>query len=550
MITIGITPLTNPIFPYKIGSTHITFRKHTFIKYIETDQYERYLSKIEKVLNATPVYIKIPAEASVLYKSSNLKPDLEFLKNHVRDSIRQAYLKLSNLKPQINRQKRALFNFVGRAEGWLFGTLTDEDGERYDKALATLDKNQQSIHHDFTNFVSISKNFMNETTRLFEKLNSNIQIIKQELSELSQVVDKITRYLSIQQIFNMLLINCNSLIEHIDNIQTSVTLAGLSTLTNSILPFNELTEVIAIMKNKFNNQILDFHIIQEYYRYLHTELRYHNDNIMILIHFPIVEKDVFELFHLFPIPINNTTIIPDKPYILMNSSNHYYQEESCHPIDNYCVTHVKEWITQRSCIPEILRGNMEISDCPLTAIDLQATIIEPINDAYIIILPIRTVRINQKCKQDGFTDITVPSLVQIPEHCTIVLEGMKYSNEESTIQGGPFHLPAILEWHPNNATRKIQIPGEIQLDKLTKIQSQSSEIQIKPLQEINNTKELNVFEISLIVVIILILLCILYKLYRYLITKNGSNKFILRFSKSKLTTTGCENQDDKNDVFP
>lgn len=92
---------------------------------------------------------------SILYRSSKLKPQLELLVNHVRHSIRQAYIKLSNLKSQSIRQKRVLFNFVGRVQGWLFGTLTG--GERYDKTIATLDKNQQSMYHGFSNFVSKSK---------------------------------------------------------------------------------------------------------------------------------------------------------------------------------------------------------------------------------------------------------------------------------------------------------------------------------------------------------------------------------------------------------
>ena len=75
----------------------------------------------------------------------------------------------------------------------------------------------------------------------------------------------------------------------------------MKTLTNSILPLNELTtELISLMKNKYNDQILDFHVKEEYYKYLYTELKYHNDNILILIHFPIVERDVFRSISLIP----------------------------------------------------------------------------------------------------------------------------------------------------------------------------------------------------------------------------------------------------------
>lgn len=549
MGAINVTPLTNPIFPYKVGSTYITLRKHTFIKYIETSQYEQYLSQIQKVLDGISLCAKEQSGTSTLYELNESSPDLEPLKNHVRDSIQQAYLKLSNLKPQPIRRKRALFNFVGRAQGWLFGTLTDEDGERYDKVIATLDKNQQSIYHDFTDFVSISKNFMNETTKLFEKLNYNNKIIKQDLNELSQIVKNRARYMGLQQVLNMLLIDCNLLIEHIDNIQNSITFAELRTLTNSILPLNELMELISLMKQKYNDQILDFHIKQEYYRYLYTELKYHNDNILILIHFPIVEKDVFDLFHLFPIPINNTTIIPYKPYILMNSSTHHYQEHSCHLIDKYCITHVNGWINQRDCIPQILRGNTQISGCPLTAIDFQMTLVEPVNDAYIIILPTQTVRITQECQPNGFTDISTPSLIQIPEHCTIVLKDIRYSNDETPIQGAPFHLPTIPKWHPSEATRKIQIPGEIQLDELTKIQSKSSEFVIKPLDKVINIDGLKMFDIILIGVIVLILLFALYKFSKYFIRRKPNHPLLLWFSKSKPTTTTHENQ-DLNDVFP
>ena len=87
-------------------SLHITLRKHTFIKYIESSQYEQYLSQIQKVLIIF-LNTKEQSGTSTFYEFNKSTPNLATLKNHIQDSIQQAYLKVYNLKPQFNRQKRA-----------------------------------------------------------------------------------------------------------------------------------------------------------------------------------------------------------------------------------------------------------------------------------------------------------------------------------------------------------------------------------------------------------------------------------------------------------
>lgn len=100
---------------------------------------------------------------------------------------------------------------------------------------------------------------------------------------------------------------------------------------------------------------------------------------------------------------------------------------------------------QRDYVLEILHRKIKISGCPLTSIDLRTTLTEPINGAYIIVLLVQTVRISHKCQPNDFIDVTVPSLIQIRKHCTVIFPSAEYINEESVIQGRPFHLLTIME---------------------------------------------------------------------------------------------------------
>ena len=111
-------------------------------------------------------------------------------------------------------------------------------------------------------------------------------------------------------------------------------------------------------------------------------------------------------------------------------------------------------------------------------------------------------------------------------------------------------MPTIPEWHPSEAARKIEIPGDIQLDELTKIQSKSREFVIEQLDKVTINKELDVFDIIIIGMIVLILCFVLYKIFKYWIVRNPNHSVVLWFSKSKQTTTIPENQDFRKDVFP
>lgn len=205
--TITTTPLTNPIFSFSLGKTYITSHSHVFIKHIDLKGYESKLNQIQVLLRET-----------ILCQPKTL-PSLERLKTTITETVNLAFQKLGNfmVKP---RNKRALINVVGRTQKWLFGTLSDEDGQRYDNAIETLKQNQLSIYNDLKNSITVTKEFVNETTELLHKVKTNNEYLRKQVSKLRETVDEITTYLTTYHILNSLMQNCELLMEAIDNLQT------------------------------------------------------------------------------------------------------------------------------------------------------------------------------------------------------------------------------------------------------------------------------------------------------------------------------------------
>lgn len=536
---IRVTPLANPIFPFSLGGAYVTSRSHVFVKHIDLKTYESKLDEIQKILSET-----------IVCRYCTDLPSLERLKITINDTVNLAFEKLGNFNSK-PRNKRALINVVGRVEKWLFGTLSDEDGERYDNAIETLKQNQLSIYNDQKNSITVTKEFVNETTELLHKVKANNEYLEKQVSKLHRTIDDITTYLTSHHILNSLMQNCELLMGAIDNLQTSVTLAQMHTLTTSILPLTGINEIKGMMHQMYSNQI-SFKDNRNYYRYLFTEVGYIDSEILILIHFPITEITTLELYHLFPIPINNLTLIPEKPYLLLNATEHLYQEEPCHSIDEYCIANVNKLLTPPDCVVDILRGQNQ--NCTLTPIYTNTDLISPINSKYLIVIPLNTLKMQQTCRKSGFTDIRQPTLVRIPYRCKIEINGNLFINDQTRILGSPFTLPQIPITRSEATRSEVHVYQEIDLHHLTSVQRRINQLEVKPLKEETSTTT-SIWTYLIIFILIILSLYSTYKVIKCYKQNNNPFNYIVSYVKGKPSNSedsDTKNQSisDKNDVFP
>lgn len=74
------------------------------------------------------------------------------------------------------------------------------------------------------------------------------------------------------------------------------------------------------------------------------------------MYLPILTPGPYTIYHLYPIPINNQTIIPSKPILILGKKKHLEIQDTCLQVEEYltCRGDAKENINK--CIPDLLMG--------------------------------------------------------------------------------------------------------------------------------------------------------------------------------------------------
>lgn len=83
-------------------------------------------------------------------------------------------IKLENIKPHI-REKRGLFNGLGKINKWIFGNLDSDDEIRYNNAIEILEKNQKLLIHETNLQISLHKKLIGHYNKSITILSSNQQ---------------------------------------------------------------------------------------------------------------------------------------------------------------------------------------------------------------------------------------------------------------------------------------------------------------------------------------------------------------------------------------
>lgn len=529
---IKLSPINNPILPFSLGSARITTHKHSFIKYINLDKFDEPLKQIKTNLKSMTPSIRVKDE---------LYPQLNHVHEYLEYLLKQAELKLTNIKPQKHiRNKRGLLNIVGKGYKWAFGVLDNDDAERYDNAISTLENNQKTLHHDLENYLTISKQFMNESLMTFSKITKNQNLISKQMRTLESNLNKFTLFLKIQNYLDVMIMDCQNLITILDNIQNSILFANLETVHSVILPLDELKQLIDLTNNLYEGSLPRFENLQSYYNLVKVEVHYSKNNICFIFHFPILQENLYNYYHLYPIPIKNQTLIPPKSFIVLNSTYHHYEDNPCPVIEDTCIYHVTQQISQNNCIPKILLGSSNQS-CQTTDVYVEQDIVEPINDAYIIIIPANKITIEKQCNEHGYEEVTLPQLIYLPQRCSVSINGYTYDNSLPQTQEMPLELLPVIMEQPNPTDAQWTPIQKVSIDRLTDIQRLAEKTQLHKLQSLQKDDTNNII---LYICIMLILIIILFIIYR-LVVKNKI-EIIKYFTMHKKQGDETQKTEDSN----
>ena len=197
------------------------------------------------------------------------------------------------------RQKRGLINLGGKVSKWLFGTLDNEDGERIDKILEFLRKNDNLLQDKINSQIHLAKEIITSSNQSFSHLKTSILENRKLLYNLQESINEINA-------LGLIINSLNTLTIKLTQIVNAITFANLHKIHPVFLSIESLQFLIKKMNLLYpKNQLVHFSNQHSYYEYLGIQPIYENEKIIFLIHFPVLKPDIFTSYFLYPVLIQN-----------------------------------------------------------------------------------------------------------------------------------------------------------------------------------------------------------------------------------------------------
>lgn len=287
-----------------------------------------------------------------------------------------------------------------------------------------------SIRNDHTLNFEMIERFKNITDHINKEQTTIETFLKNTANKIKREHDILieTQYL------NQLNFNIDLLTNHLSNIAEAVILSKLNIIPKLLLTYEELSNI----KDKLQKQNININALEQVYEFLKLQAYYNESNIIFNIRIPIVSKEKYHLYHIIPLPINNTKLITVKPYINYNENHIHYFETLCPKIEAtyYCSTPILEEDASNSACIGKLMNNMA-AHCPLSDVGRIETITQP-QPNFILFINVHKLIINSTCSSKSFS-IEGTSLVHF-KGCNVEANGITYQDDTETYWDA-IHVP-------------------------------------------------------------------------------------------------------------
>lgn len=394
-------------------------------------------------------------------KDSIKCPDDQQLNRHsiavLSQQLKRSQELIDELIPTYHRTKRGLFNFIGTFQKSLTGTLDAEDGERYEANFKNLFENQKTLKADMENHMSITKDLINQTNRTISSLIENQQIIVKQIEKFQQTVNENSMcnwpktttgtLLSLSEI-------TNEVNDYLDGLLTAQTFARHAELHSNIIEPSqlqkELQEITEYLKDASLPIEPTIQNVPIYEKLIKVNTYQKGTIIYFVLKIPVVEKQLYEYYRLYPVPNEEyEIIIPDSKYVLLNKRTFTESNQPCQEIRNQeflCENEVLKDINGKSCSIQLITHDKE-QKCQINLVrylNNQIIKIEESN-SWIVTAPQQTT-ITEDCNPESTrrTEIKGNYLVTIPYGCKAKINSkILLPKNKEEFQPTPVNMPRL-----------------------------------------------------------------------------------------------------------
>jgi hypothetical protein len=448
--------------PFNLGPMTLTTHYHTFLQLVDLKDIDSNIDIIHTQL--LEIKDKLDNHMYALY---------EFQIDHLTNKLDKALVQLKSLEP--NRSKRGLVDGLGSIIKSITGNLDYIDAERYEDALKILKVNQDHILTEQNHHISLSKDWMNEHTKIIAKIIDNQSKINETLHILldaeAYAQYSLLKFAKFAQTLAIVSDNIDSLISELIRLENALAFCHASSMHHSMLSLNIMNSMLGKLRIIYNkDQILDLDN-REYYDVIRPASYYNGNQLVFAFRFPIVSPYSYTLYRLAIVPNKNKEIIvPPYPFLAITRDFHVYIEAECPKIR-------KQYICERNpnhhtrthpdCICSIIRDRAFDVPCKKITANLMKPAMERLDDRHYTAVFPQSTQVRLTCERDEYNTLTGSFLITIPRKCILRTDDFSIANIHNQIMGQPLKITNISSNLEEAHITPIQIA--IQSVNLTKL---------------------------------------------------------------------------------
>lgn len=434
----------------------MTTHHHTFLQYINLIDIEDQIQQLQNQLQNYKSQL-----------SNNTYTLYEFQINYLTDKLGKVSNQLQSLEP--NRVKRGLIDSLGSVVKSVTGNLDYTDALKYNHAINILQNNQDKLANEFNNQISLNKEWMNKSNNVLIQLVENQVKINETLRVLLNVTDKtddLIKYTRFSQILTILSNNVDDLMLELIKIENTLAFIRASSTHHSSLDIDSLRIMVNRLEKIYSKDEILRLELREYYNIISPGSYFNEKQIVIVFKFPIVSKDIYDLYRLSIVPNKNQqALIPTYPFIATNDKSFVYIEAECSKYNNWylCEKEVTHQIrTKSDCIQELISNQALQESCQFTTVFMSKEAMEKLDDQHYILSFPHPTKIQLVCGREDFISLQGSYLVTIPTSCHLRTTEFTLINENDEIQGQPLKLINI----PYDAEKQDAASNYIHLNSI------------------------------------------------------------------------------------
>lgn len=306
-----ITPINNTVGVYYHDETRIVISNDRWTLLVHKN-----LSSLEEAFNNNN---KILESINRILSADN-RETKEFvdkvktyitLLNQISSSLKEKFEEISF---NTRRFKRGLLDGVGSIFKSITGNLDADDGQFFTDSINKLNNDQHQMENLLKNQISVTTQVIKTFNDTIQKLHINEETLNEDMKKIQISLTKINDRVVLVQAELRFVEICEKLTgsylylqSNLDDILNSITFARLKIIHSSIItPENLITALQKISQNLVKNNLplpVKYSKIPLYLEIIELEAFQSKSDLVFVLRIPLVEQQLYTLYHLYPIPI-------------------------------------------------------------------------------------------------------------------------------------------------------------------------------------------------------------------------------------------------------